>query len=45
MNLWLLTGDEFRNAIAATGWTLVEERREGPWRQRLLECARGQEDG
>lgn len=37
MHLWMLTGDELSALTSATGWALVEERRGGPWRTRLLE--------
>ena len=37
MYLWMLTDDEMRRTASETGWTLIEERRGGPWRVRLFE--------
>jgi len=33
----MLTDEELSAVASATGWVLLEERREGPWRIRLLE--------
>lgn len=37
MDLWMLTDDELARLASETGWVLAEERRNGPWRIRLLE--------
>jgi len=37
MYLWMLTDDELSTLASETGWVVVEERRGGPWRMRLLE--------
>jgi SAM-dependent methyltransferase len=39
MHLWMPTEEELGNATSAAGWTMVEERREGPLRVRLFENA------
>ena len=37
MNLWMLTDEELRTLASDAGWVLLEERRRGPFRIRLLE--------
>lgn len=37
MNLWMLTEEELIPIAHEAGWTLAEERRDGPWRVRLFE--------
>ncbi len=37
MSLWMLTDAELAHFASETGWTVIEERRHGPWRTRLLE--------
>jgi hypothetical protein len=37
MNLWMLTEQELMPLAREAGWTLLEERRHGPWRVRLFE--------
>jgi SAM-dependent methyltransferase len=41
MTLWMLTADELEILARDTGWMMVEERRDGPWRIRLLEALEG----
>lgn len=38
MYLWMPTAEELARASAATGWQLVEERAEGPFRVRLFQA-------
>jgi SAM-dependent methyltransferase len=38
MNLWMPTDDELAVATAASGWTLLEEPRDGPYRVRLFQA-------
>ena len=37
IDLWMLTDDELARLASETEWVLAEERRNGPWRIRLLE--------
>lgn len=37
-SLWMLTADELESQTHATGWRIIEERRDGFWRLRLLEA-------
>jgi len=38
MYLWMPTAEELAQATAATGWSLAEERSEGPFRVRLFQA-------
>ena len=41
MSLWMLTDDEVATLASETGWVVIEERRNGPFRTRLLESDAG----